>query len=144
MDLRTLPDSSPLLLWAHAQDAELCQTPSAPVGWRAERNPDGRGHEEYTLYSMPPRNPWDCWADITSDTDSPPVDCPVPGCTGYLQWWEAGYVPGYRVCMQPRAGGYDRDTLRHRFCLDTISQADAGGTMTLLLLGDDTEEGESG
>jgi hypothetical protein len=35
-------------------------------------------------------------------------------------WWEAGYVPGYRVCMSvvPNRGdppAYDVGSLRHRF-----------------------------
>ena len=33
-----------------------------------------------------------------------------------LVWYEAGYVPGYRVCMAPiPGGGFDADSLRHRF-----------------------------
>ena len=62
-----------------------------------------------------PREPW--WECITD------VPCPVPGCDHTLVWYEAGYVPGYRVCM-PVIGQeddgrniYDRDQIRHRFAL---------------------------
>jgi hypothetical protein len=44
----------------------------------------------------------------------------VPGCSQTLVWYEAGYVPGYRVCMARLPGDgseerYDMDTLTHRF-----------------------------
>lgn len=46
------------------------------------------------------------------------VPCPVEGCGQTLVWYEAGYVPGYRVCMAPaNDNAYDHATLRHRFHL---------------------------
>lgn len=66
-----------------------------------------------------PRGDGDMWADITSYPDQGHiVPCPVDGCDGHLMWYEAGYVPGYRVCMrQASAGKYDESTIRHRFTL---------------------------
>lgn len=69
----------------------------------------GRGEREHELYVMVARPPADHWAAITD------VPCPVEGCKQTLVWYEAGYVPGYRVCMAPDVGGFDMDTLRHRF-----------------------------
>lgn len=51
-------------------------------------------------YEMPAADPWDAWADVTG------VPCPL--CGQILIWYEAGYVPGYRVC-------YGRDGIRHRW-----------------------------
>lgn len=57
----------------------------------------------------------DLWSSITSYPGSP-VQCPVPGCRGHLVWWEAGFVPGYRVCLRQTAPDkYDPATLLHRF-----------------------------
>lgn len=101
------------------------RTHVAPVEMTVERNPDGEGVATYTAYRMPPAHPDDPWADITG------VPCPVAGCDQTLVWYEAGYVPGYRVCMARAGTGYAARTLRHRFALDRDS---APGTMTLILL----------
>lgn len=66
------------------------------------------------MYPMPPRG-LDWWAAVTD------VPCPVADCTQTVVWYEAGYVPGYRVCMAvadddaPGAATYDHGTRRHRF-----------------------------
>lgn len=44
------------------------------------------------------------------------VRCPIDGCGQTIVWYEAGYVPGYRVCMASAGEDtYDHSTLRHRF-----------------------------
>lgn len=77
----------------------------------------GDGEPMTVGYEMPARDPWDMWRDVT---DAP---CPHPGCDQTLVWYEAGYVPGYRVCMRRRRrdDGYDVGTLRHRWLwLDSV------------------------
>jgi hypothetical protein len=74
-------------------------------------NPDGLGDRPHTVYDMPPRG-HDYWAAVTD------VPCPVHGCGQTVVHYEAGYVPGYRVCMAPAPGApgmFQVDTLRHRF-----------------------------
>jgi len=57
----------------------------------------------------------DYWSAVST------VPCPVPGCTQTVVWYEAGYVPGYRVCMAANGdGSYDEGSIRHHF--------QAGGT----------------
>lgn len=100
------------------------QSPRAAEPWplSVEADIHGDGGGIYRAWEMPPRHPTDAWAAITG------APCPVPSCGQRLVWWEAGYVPGYRVCMARRPGGeYDVSTLRHRFCLST------GGGWVLIL-----------
>jgi len=115
---------SPIGEWARAQGAALVLPGVQPL--RVERDIHGDGGGEYDAYRMPPAHPWDHWADITG------VPCPVPGCEQTLVWYEAGYVPGYRVCMAHAADddGYDLETLRHHFCLD---HQDDGGDVRVLI-----------
>ena len=63
------------------------------------------------VYQVPPASNGDYWTAVSD------VPCPVPGCGQTVVWYEAGYVPGYRVCMARSAAGdgYAHDTLRHRF-----------------------------
>jgi hypothetical protein len=90
----------------------------APEKIRVERNPHGTGYAEYDAYIMPERDPNNIWAAITS-YDGAPVPCPVEGCDHEMVWYEAGYVPGYRVCMAPTdSGAHLLDSIRHRFVLD--------------------------
>jgi len=79
------------------------------------------------VVTMPARHPWDVWPDITG------APCPVPGCGHELVWYEAGYVPGYRVCMARLGSGYDARTLRHQFRLvhDTDATRDRRDQMVL-------------
>ncbi len=68
-----------------------------------------RGEKVYAM----PDGALDWWEAVTG------VPCPVEGCEQTVVWYEAGYVPGYRVCvyMAPTSdgGGYALATLRHRF-----------------------------
>ena len=49
-----------------------------------------------------------------------------------MVWYEAGYVPGYRVCMAHlRDDLYDAETIRHRFQLDH-DHSKAGNAVTLI------------
>ncbi len=68
----------------------------------------GTGEVECEVYELVPAEP-DPWAAVTT------IPCPVAGCGQTVVWYEAGYVPGYRVCMMPRGNVYDHSTLRHRF-----------------------------
>lgn len=93
------------------------------------RNMDGCGDTPHEVYDMPPplptsfidgagekqhRDPY-YWDAVTD------VPCPVDGCDQTVVWYEAGYVPGYRVCMRRIEGDkFDYETLRHRL--------QAGGT----------------
>lgn len=104
--------------WARSQGVQ-----PYPIDVRVstvERDIHGDGGGTYTAYVMPPAHPVDRWADITSSPrDGHVVLCPVAGCGQQLVWYEAGYVPGYRVCMRPRSlQSYDPASLRHRFVLD--------------------------
>jgi hypothetical protein len=76
-------------------------------------NLHGVGDREHEVYDMPQRGPErDRWDRVTN------VACPVEGCNQTVLWYEAGYVPGYRVCMAPLPdvnGAYDIGTIRHRF-----------------------------
>jgi hypothetical protein len=41
-------------------------------------------------------------------------------------WYEAGYVPGYRVCMAPLGDGlFDPQSIKHRF----LAKGDANHPM---------------
>ncbi len=78
-----------------------------PLVREEELDIHGDGGAQYTVYVMGPGS----WSAIT---DRP---CPVEDCEQTLVWYEAGYVPGYRVCMARRGTRYDPATLRHRFVL---------------------------
>ena len=58
----------------------------------------GTGQEDGEVYDMPARPP-DYWAAVTN------VPCPMVGCEQTVVWYEAGYVPGYRVCMNSLGDG---------------------------------------
>lgn len=75
------------LPWEWAMTQGVAQYPVEPLHSTITAN--------LPAYEMPPADPVDPWADITG------VPCPVPGCTGTLVWYENGYVPGHRVCMEP-------------------------------------------
>ena len=78
-----------------------------------------RGHEVYDMPLGPHIRLWpdnrlseerEYWPAVTD------VPCPVEGCTQTVMWYEAGYVPGYRVCMKPLGGDrFDADSIKHRF-----------------------------
>lgn len=69
---------------------------------------DGRGAREHEIYDLAPDPGY--WPAVTD------VPCPVEGCDQTVVWYEAGYVPGYRVCMRSLGEGrYDSDSIRHRF-----------------------------
>jgi hypothetical protein len=69
-----------------------------------DHNLDGRGWKRTPVYDMPvvaltlaPGTEHeatypDYWASVTD------VPCPATPCAGRVQWAEAGYVPGYRIC----------------------------------------------
>jgi len=87
-------------------------------------NPDGKGWRLMQVYHVPSLSEHDYWQSVTS------VPCPVPGCGQTAVWYEAGYVPGYRVCMaQLGEKMYDMDTISHRF----LAQGDAAEPYLLLL-----------
>lgn len=77
-----------------------------------QHNLHGTGMQDHEVYDMPPKTSdygGDYWAAVTD------VPCPVGGCKHTVVWYEAGYVPGYRVCMAPKGDGYDPESLEHRF-----------------------------
>ncbi len=90
--------------------SRLAPYATAPRRVRGRWDIHGDGRPVTVGYEMPAADPWDVWRDVTD------VPCPHPGCGQTLAWYEAGYVPGYRVCMARLADGrYDRGTLRHRW-----------------------------
>lgn len=130
--------SGPLAEWARAQGWDPLRQPSTtPILLTVEDTLDGgRTWEELSAWTMPPRSPTDAWAAVTG------APCPVPDCDQTLVWYEAGYVPGYRVCMAQDPDDPDcfsRDSLRHRFCLCHWSDVPP---WTLVLVGDDDEDDE--
>ena len=88
---------------------------------RERYNMHGRGEREHEVYLMPVP-PCSCCRDAP-DEHHPPgrwgaitdVPCPVPGCGQTVVWYEAGYVPGYRVCMAPLGDAFDAGSIAHRF-----------------------------
>jgi len=93
--------------WATAQGVRPYAV--APLRATGEWDIHGDGDPETEGYVMPPRSPWDVWAAVTG------APCPAAGCDQELTWYEAGYVPGYRVCMARDGDHYDAATLRHRW-----------------------------
>lgn len=68
-------------------------------------------------YPVPPHDKG-FWASVTN------IPCPIPDCEQELVWYEAGYVPGYRVCMKPlKPGTFDHKTLHHRFLAEGTAEA---------------------
>ncbi len=60
-------------------------------------NLDGRGQKRTRVYDMVPAPETlpgyrEYWPAVTD------VPCPAKGCTGNVQWAEAGHAPGYRIC----------------------------------------------
>lgn len=104
--------------------------PTEPEEGAIRRNLDGTGERRYRAWRMPRRNPADAWSAITN------CPCPVQGCGQTLVWYEAGYVPGYRVCMAAKAdtGSYDARSLRHRFVLVTNGDVSWYRRLTLALV----------
>ena len=80
-----------------------------------EHNLHGCGSEPCEVYDVEPAEYGggpDYWGAVTD------IPCPVDGCSGTVVWYEAGYVPGYRVCMPAipgRPGCFDAEAIRHRF-----------------------------
>jgi hypothetical protein len=78
-------------------------------------NLDGLGERDHETYYVRSMGEHDYWPAVTD------IPCPVEGCTHTVVWSEAGYVPGYRVCMASLGTGqdglerFDMDTIRHRF-----------------------------
>lgn len=73
-----------------------------------DHNLDGTGYRRTQVYDMPVhithqpasdgawKQPAEDYADYwPAVTDVP---CPAVGCSGHVQWAEAGYVAGYRIC----------------------------------------------
>jgi len=92
-------------------------------------NLHGTGAEECEVYEMPGEG----WAAVTS------VPCPVAGCDQTVIWFEAGYVPGYRVCADIACtdkNHYSLRSVRHRF------QADFRGNGEAVLIRDTLMEEE--
>jgi hypothetical protein len=70
----------------------------------------GTGSVLCQVFHVEPCGPYDYWPAVTD------IPCPVEGCNQHVLWYEAGYVPGYRVCMRPNDDGtFDESTIRHRF-----------------------------
>jgi hypothetical protein len=75
-----------------------------------EHNTDGTGYKDHEVYDLEIKSELDFWESVTG------VPCPVEGCTHTVLWFEAGFVPGYRVCMaQVEPGAFDLGSIRHRF-----------------------------
>lgn len=55
-------------------------------------NLDGLGNRDMRVYVLPIQDINDYWSSVTD------VPCPIDSCDGIIRWYEAGYVPGYRIC----------------------------------------------
>jgi hypothetical protein len=97
-----------------------------------KHNLHGTGSRKHEVYDMPlgphirlwpdnrPVPQREYWPAVTD------VPCPVEGCTQTVLWYEAGYVPGYRVCMAPLGDGlFDPQSIKHRF----LAKGDANHPM---------------
>jgi len=93
--------------WATAQGVRTYSV--VPMRAIGQWDIHGTGDVEMDGYVMPPRDPFNIWAAVTG------APCPAEGCTQELVWHEAGYVPGYRVCMARAGGDYEPASLRHRW-----------------------------
>lgn len=94
-------------------------------------NLDGTGSRDHEVYDMRrgpeillwpdnrPSGQHEYWPAVTD------VPCPVEGCGQTVVWYEAGYVPGYRVCMRPtgQPGVFDHDSIKHRFLAKGTAEA---------------------
>ena len=78
----------------------------------ATYNLDGRGDKQYTAYDLPCIDPDDYWTNVTG------IPCPVPQCEGTILWYEAAYVPGYRICSHCQRHFMARGDAEHPFLLD--------------------------
>ena len=66
----------------------------------------GTGAENREVYYVGGKD----WSSVTG------IPCPVQGCDQTLVWYEAGYVPGYRVCMKSLGEHmYDMKSIKHSF-----------------------------
>lgn len=53
----------------------------------------GDGDKRHAVYDMPTLDPHNYWASVT--------DVPCPICKGgIIRWFEAGFVPGSRICNE--------------------------------------------
>ena len=55
-------------------------------------NLSGTGYVRTHVYDVPTADTY--WHAVTD------VPCPLPSCPGIIRWYEAGYVPAYRICDQ--------------------------------------------
>lgn len=71
-----------------------------------DHNLHSTGTKRHVVFDMPGSG----WEAVTG------VPCPVRGCKQTVVWYEAGYVPGYRVCMREVGDAtYDQTSIKHRF-----------------------------
>lgn len=71
-------------------DYHLRQNSSKPRAIFETYDLHGTGSKRCKVWVMPVRRRWNYWANVTN------VKCPY--CDGKIRWYEAGYVPGYRIC----------------------------------------------
>lgn len=129
-ELADISHDSPIFDWAAAKEKNLRRSIPVARTFVVRRNMHGTGYADCAAFLMLPSDPLDKWGDITSYPGAP-VNCPVPGCSQHLVWYEAGYVPGYRACMAPLDGdSYDPKSIRHRFAAD--HRSDEEDTVILL------------
>lgn len=97
-----------------------------------QHNLDGQGDRDHDVYDMPPTTEPIYGVDMQTIVGTQPtywpavtdVPCPVEGCDQHVVWYEAGYVPGYRVCMRRiDAECFDAESIRHRFLAQGNAEA---------------------
>lgn len=76
----------------------------------------GTGAVPCEVYPVESRDGRDFWRSVTN------VSCPVEGCDQTVVWYEAGYVPGFRVCMEGAVARdvsvFNHSSKRHHFIAD--------------------------
>jgi len=114
-DWRLVEPHAESVPWQWAAERGVAPYQTSPASWAEHADLHGDGGQECAHHAMPPADPVDTWADITG------APCPVAGCDQVLVWYEAGYVPGYRVCMARLSSSdwydHEKDPPRHRFAL---------------------------
>jgi hypothetical protein len=62
-----------------------------PISYQAEQDYDGSGPKPVCIYPMLRVEKHDYWSAVTN------IECSCYS-KGTIRWYEAGYVPGYRIC----------------------------------------------
>ncbi len=77
-----------------------------------ETDLDGQGVKTYKAYDLPVIDNDDYWTNVTG------IPCPVAECDGTILWYEAAYVPGYRICTHCQRHFLAKGNTEHPYLID--------------------------